>query len=154
MKSLILFFFVLQFLCSAQEEDKKIKLEKYIEFIDDYELYNHAVLESLSTEEFNQLIKIAYEAIEVSSIELTKITQSNVNYRNANSSILRQVEAKYSYIIETLVRIPIFVKAKILSSEEVHKNKFCQFNLKLKPEYNLFASLYEHKIIKQYFFRK
>jgi predicted DNA binding CopG/RHH family protein len=125
---------VIPFLCLAQENDKNIKLADYLKSIENQHLENYSTVASLSTTDFNHLLKEAYEAIEIASSDLLKITQADVNYRNANSNLLRQVEARYSSILGTLIRIPIFVKAKILSSQEVSKGGFSQINLRLEPE--------------------
>lgn len=133
-KYFLLIIMVIPYLCFAQENEKSIKLEKYLGNFQNYNDSSYYEFLKLGDNEFNHIVKEAYEAIEIASPELLNITRSNISYRNAQGKFLQVVAQRYSHILETLIRIPIFVKAKILSSQEVGKGGFSQINLKLEPE--------------------
>ena len=130
----IYFIFIFSFLCCAQKTEKTIKLERYLDVLQNYQEDVYSKFMALDDKEFHHIMKLAYEESEISSSELLKITKEDVLYRNAHGSFLRTVADRYSYIIKNLIRLPVFVKAKILSSKEVNKSGFRQINFILKPE--------------------
>jgi hypothetical protein len=145
---------VIPFLCLAQESDKNVKLTNYLKSIENQELDSYEKVAALNTKEFNHLLKEAYEAIEIASSDLLKISQSDANYKEVSRNLLRGVLERYSYSLETFIRIPIFVKAKILSSQEFSKGGFGQINLRLEPELIIKGKelFLNHKIGKSYLF--
>jgi hypothetical protein len=135
MKIKYLFCFILafSFLCIAQENEKAIILNKYLDTLKNYQVNGYSKFMSMNDKEFNHIMKEVYEAIEIASPEIMR--NNDINMHGAKNYFLRAVQDRYSYIIKNLIRIPVFVKAKILSSRIVYKSGFGQINLTLKPEY-------------------
>lgn len=131
----ICFILVFSFLCIAQKNEKTKILNKYLDTLKNYQVDGYSKFMALGEKEFENIIKDAYKAIEIASPDLKK--RFDINYYNAYGGFLRAVKSRYSYFLTTLIRIPIFVKAKILSKNGVTKGSFFQYNLKLKPEYVL-----------------
>ena len=126
---------VFSFLCFGQQNEKAKILNKYLDSLKNYQVDGYSKFMTMGENEFKHIIIDAYKAIEIASPEMKKIF--DINYYTAYSCFLRAVKSRYSYFLTTLIRVPIFVKAKILSKNEVKKGSFFQINLKLKPEYRL-----------------
>lgn len=125
----------LSIMCFAQEEERTIKSEKYIDALQNCQGESYSKFMAIDDKEFNHIVRLAYEAIEIASTEILRKTKDDIPLRNAQGDFFRVIKERYSYILKNLIRIPVFVKAKILSSEEVNKGGFRQINLKLKQEY-------------------
>lgn len=95
----------------------------------------YAELDKMEDKDFNVIMKEAYEAIEIAPTEITKIMLTDMAYNNAQSDFLRILKKRYSRFLYALIRVPIFVKAKIITRREVMKGGFRQINLRLEPEY-------------------
>jgi len=130
----IYFIFIFSFLCCAQKTEKVLTVEAYLDALQDYQEDGYSKYMALDEKEFNHLIKEAYEAIEIGSSDILKITKVDVPKRNAQGDLLRAIGFKYPNIIKYLISIPVYIKARIVSSEEVNKGGFRQINLILKPE--------------------
>lgn len=93
----------------------------------------------MKPKEFNKIIKIVYQGIEADPTKVTIIlrndkTSSLINTRN---TLLNNIQQRYSKFIHELVRISIYVKAKIISSREFNNHGWRQINLVLKPKFVL-----------------
>jgi hypothetical protein len=150
------FNFVLIFsvLCFAQENEKAIKVEKYVNTLKAYQSgMKYRDFDKMDDHNFKLILKEMYEAKEIAPEELNKIFArdherwvkedtankndllKSVKYGILEQQILDQAKKRYPILIYILLRIPVFIRAKILSSELVYdKNGFPKYVLKLKPE--------------------
>jgi len=115
----------------AQQNEK---LENLIEVFENYKEDSDLKLSNLDNSSFNNILKLTYEAIEASPSEFLPLIAEDKSFGAALGGLLRTIPIKYSYFLENIILIPIFVKAKIISRKEVNKGKFRQLNLMLEPE--------------------
>ena len=112
-------------------------LVNYLKTLQQYQGKSLSYYLEMDSTRFKEVVKTAYEAIEIASSELLNITKADTGYRNAQGDFLRAVKKRYSDIYKILIQIPVFVKAKIVSVKELNKGGFRQINLGLEPEYIL-----------------
>jgi hypothetical protein len=117
----------------AQHSEKEKKIQSYLNFLQLHKTSSYEAFENMSEKEFTQLVKLAYSAIEIGTPELNDI--ADIEYYTTFNNFLQVVRTRYSNMLVTLIRIPIFVKAEVKGIEEVNKGGFRQINLKLKPEF-------------------
>jgi len=154
-KYLLLFAFLFSFLSLAQESEKALKVSKYLNTLKKYQKEKaHKSIKKLEDKDFKIIVKEVYEAEEIDPHGKNKIFEEdhnrwiseiktdknklykNVKYGVVEGTILNEIKKRYSNLIYILVRVPIFVKAHVISiKEDFDKDGFRKYVLKLKPEY-------------------
>lgn len=152
----VLFFLSLNILSFAQQNEKELKVNKILNILKKYQSdkkYND--LKSLDDPSFREIEKALYEAEEVGHDlyrdslardhyrwmgEVEKDKKNifkKVKYGAVDVAILDEINNRYGYFEETLVRIHAFIKAKIISISPGYDNFGYRVVLKVQPEETL-----------------
>jgi hypothetical protein len=153
-KNLAIIIFIASVLGISQQNEKTIKIDKYLNILQEFQINKeYEMLGNLQEHEFKLIIKEMYEAIEIAPVELNaifaddhnrwieeiKFNRNNlyykVKYGIVQNALLDEVKKRYSEIIYILIRVPVLIKAQVVSiKEDYDKDGFGKFVLRLKPE--------------------
>lgn len=153
-KHLFSFILIFSITCLAQQNEKELKLNNYLNTLKKYQT-NKAYTEfgRKNDKDFKLIVKATYEAIEIAPDELHDIfaldhvrweeevksdrnkMYANIKYGVVQRVILDEIKNRYSEVFYLLTRIPIFIKAKVISIKEGSDDAgFAKIVIKLKPE--------------------
>lgn len=137
MKYKCLFYSLILFscFCLAQENEKTRTFNNFLDTLRNYQTDTYNRFERMDGKNFNAIIAETYKSILLSPSEIANLFHSDIKYATVFNDLMYLIKKRYSYYIQTIIRIPIFIKAKIISSTEENKSGFRQINLTLKPKY-------------------
>lgn len=139
----IVFIVMLTCSCFAQEDDKTIKLNKFIEMLERYrketfEEYSN-IMSNTDDKTMRQEIKIIYEAIEAAPVEVRRILENDniraekvyeerrknklplvtvVRYFPIYNELIMKIHEEYGFLFRATIISPIILKAKVLSFQK------------------------------------
>jgi len=154
--AVILFLIFLNFLSFGQQNEKELKVNKILNLFKKYQIdRKFEKISSLDDTSLREIEKALYEAEEVGHDLFNDSLVSDhyrwegevkkdknkryekVQYGSVYVLMLKEIEKRYGYFDETLVRVHAFIKAKIISISSKSDNHGGRIILKVQPEETL-----------------